>query len=121
MGLYTSGLSLAPLTDVIGCLLWPTPRVTESTMKARRPSLALVSRKRSHGWDMVEALWDAAHTHHQVWPGIIHPGEIAVGHVIAPQWWEWLMGFPLGWTDLDVSETPPQVAELVGRMIMEVP
>ena len=23
-----------------------------------------------------------------------------------PTWVEWLMGFPLGWTDLDVSETP---------------
>jgi len=23
-----------------------------------------------------------------------------------PRWVEWLMGFPLGWTDLDASETP---------------
>ncbi len=23
-----------------------------------------------------------------------------------PQWVEWLMGFPLGWTDLEDSETP---------------
>ena len=29
----------------------------------------------------------------------------AVGK-LNPTWVEWLMGFPLGWTDLDVSETP---------------
>lgn len=23
-----------------------------------------------------------------------------------PTWVEWLMGFPLGWTDLELSETP---------------
>ena len=23
-----------------------------------------------------------------------------------PTWVEWLMGFPLGWTDLNASETP---------------
>jgi len=36
--------------------------------------------------------------------------EVAArGEVIGqlnPQWVEWLMGFPLGWTDLEGSETP---------------
>jgi hypothetical protein len=27
------------------------------------------------------------------------------GH-LNPQWVEWLMGFPIGWTDLNNSETP---------------
>jgi hypothetical protein len=27
------------------------------------------------------------------------------GH-LNPQWVEWLMGFPIGWTDLKHSETP---------------
>jgi hypothetical protein len=28
------------------------------------------------------------------------------GGQLNPRWVEWLMGFPLGWTDLRVSETP---------------
>ena len=30
----------------------------------------------------------------------------AVGGQLNPTWVEWLMGFPLGWTDLNASETP---------------
>ena len=29
-----------------------------------------------------------------------------VGGQLNPTWVEWLMGFPIGWTDLDASETP---------------
>jgi hypothetical protein len=29
----------------------------------------------------------------------------AVGGALNPTWVEWLMGFPLGWTDLGASET----------------
>lgn len=28
------------------------------------------------------------------------------GGQLNPTWVEWLMGFPLGWTDLSASETP---------------
>lgn len=28
------------------------------------------------------------------------------GGQLNPMWVEWLMGFPLGWTDLNASETP---------------
>lgn len=31
--------------------------------------------------------------------------EVANGGRLNPRWVEWLMGFPLGWTDLDASET----------------
>lgn len=34
----------------------------------------------------------------------VHPGG-ATGGKLNPTWVEWLMGFPLGWTDLDASET----------------
>lgn len=30
----------------------------------------------------------------------------AVGGLLNPTWVEWLMGFPIGWTDLSASETP---------------
>lgn len=29
-----------------------------------------------------------------------------IGGQLNPMWVEWLMGFPIGWTDLSVSETP---------------
>lgn len=32
--------------------------------------------------------------------------QTTVGGQLNPTWVEWLMGFPLGWTDLDASETP---------------
>jgi hypothetical protein len=32
--------------------------------------------------------------------------ESASGGSLNPTWVEWLMGFPLGWTALDASETP---------------
>ena len=31
--------------------------------------------------------------------------QTAVGGQLNPQWVEWLMGFPVGWTDCEVSET----------------
>ena len=41
-------------------------------------------------------------------PGVNHAlklGQVAGGQ-LNPEWVEWLMGFPLGWTDLELSETP---------------
>lgn len=32
--------------------------------------------------------------------------DVTVGGQLNPTWVEWLMGFPLGWTDLGASETP---------------
>lgn len=32
--------------------------------------------------------------------------QTTVGGQLNPTWVEWLMGFPIGWTDLDASETP---------------
>ena len=35
-----------------------------------------------------------------------HAYDRAAGGQLNPTWVEWLMGFPLGWTDLEPSETP---------------
>jgi len=32
--------------------------------------------------------------------------EKGISGQLSPTWVEWLMGFPLGWTDLEPSETP---------------
>lgn len=32
--------------------------------------------------------------------------DVVVGGQLNPSWVEWLMGFPIGWTDLNASETP---------------
>lgn len=32
--------------------------------------------------------------------------QTAVGGKLNPMWVEWLMGFPIGWTDLEASGTP---------------
>jgi site-specific DNA-cytosine methylase len=46
----------------------------------------------------------------------------AAGGSLNPTWVEWLMGFPLGWTDLDRSlgnALVPQIAEWIGHRILE--
>lgn len=85
--------------------LWPTPRCTEARMKPRAPIPALLDGTRSHGWDLCEALWDAALTHNREWPGMVAPGEITEGGMPNPRYWEWLMGWPIGWTDVTQSAT----------------
>ncbi|MGB1142082.1 MAG: hypothetical protein ACPG1A_14365 [Halioglobus sp.] len=34
------------------------------------------------------------------------PLNSVAGGGLNPQWVEWLMGFPIGWTDCEVSATP---------------
>ena len=67
--------------------MWPTLRaskamsdvITEGADPDRYPNLETVVKKRD--------------------PSV-------VGGALNPPWVEWLMGFPLGWTDLDHSATP---------------
>jgi len=92
-------------TDENGHGLWPTPRCTEARMKPRAPIASLLDGTRSHGWDLCEALWDAALTHNREWPGMVAPGEITEGGMPNPRYWEWLMGWPIGWTDVTQSAT----------------
>ncbi len=40
------------------------------------------------------------------WDGLQSHGVNVVSGQLNPTWVEWLMGFPLGWTDLEDSETP---------------
>lgn len=36
-----------------------------------------------------------------------------------PRWVEWLMGFPVGWLELSEMPSVPQIAEWIGRRILE--
>lgn len=42
----------------------------------------------------------------QLGRAVFKDGTAAGGGALNPTWVEWLMGFPLGWTALDASETP---------------
>ena len=43
------------------------------------------------------------------WDGLLRSIECSprgrIGY-LNPEWIEWLMGYPIGWTELDASETP---------------
>ncbi len=66
--------------------MWPTPTVGDS--KGRRTSKR-AKELYSAGPTLLEKVW----------------GD-RPGGKLNPQWVEWLMGFPIGWTDLEPSETP---------------
>ncbi len=65
------------------CSFWPTPLASDADKGGLRPWAA---RKRL----------DSGH--------MIHLNE-AIGGPTNPEWEEWLMGFPAGWTDVEPSAT----------------
>ncbi len=69
--------------------LWPTPTSRDYRSQHAPESEAFKNRlKHSRGVNLVEETQRRGHT-----------GQLN------PTWVEWLMGFPLGWTDLEDSET----------------
>ena len=120
------------LTNGSASSLWPTPT---AVMRPMEGNVRLYRAKIEAG-EMTEAeaeailgksVWKAqgklpekwrtptaadAYTHSmkssQQKPGSRHSLNLpsAVGGKLNPTWVEWLMGFPLGWTDLEDSETP---------------
>ena len=81
----------APLTDETAFLLLPTPTANEggrnksaSSGAKIRPSLGMMAKHN---------LWPDLS---QIDPSIVKPGPLA------PEFVEWLQGFPIGWTDCDV-------------------
>lgn len=79
---------------------WPTPKSSVSG-----PDFARAGRARSGGHDLATAV--------AIKNGATGPGARATkdgsrkpGGQLNPTWVEWLMGFPIGWTDLGPSETP---------------
>ena len=68
-----------PLTGAIGLSSWPTPTARDWKGPSGRSIKGLER-------DL--------------------PAAVGNGGRLNPAWIEWLMGFPAGWTDLNVSETP---------------
>ena len=114
--------TLAPLTDATEYGLWPTPTANGSNQCSVQAGLKEAERLHPQGrwtlWSQVAA--EVVHGS-RMWPtpdasphkyrltgnsqqskslNGIHGGKLN------PTWVEWLMGFPLEWTDLKPSETP---------------
>ena len=82
--------------------MWPTPSASDCGRTSINPHLTRNGTIRHIGknggqsyarLDAVAAMFPT-------------PMQTEVGGQLNPEWVEWLMGFPLGWTDLNVSETP---------------
>ncbi len=121
-GLMRSGIAyrLPPLVRLIGeieCGSWPTPTPTgmERSSKHTRPFGSLKDAAKmfptptSTDWKRVPM------TEYYAWKPITHgtPDTCAQaacratnGGSLNPTWVEWLMGFPLGWTDCSPSAMP---------------
>ena len=90
-------------------VLWPTPRVGGVDGGANSRKAA----KARGAWPTMTAR--DARTFKGTVPPPNHTGGLSLGQTIGdpqvsgalnPMWIEWLMGFPLGWTDLEPSATP---------------
>ena len=95
---------LVRLTVGIESSLWRTPSATDGTHggpNARDSRGGLHLTAQVHRWPTPRAfMWKDSTTDR----GKSNLGEV-VGGLLNPTWVEWLMGFPLGWTDLEASET----------------
>jgi len=82
---------------------WPTPRVS----MANGPSQAEIDAGNPRGrLETAVAISEMMPTPTaNRWDGLQSHGVNVVSGQLNPTWVEWLMGFPLGWTDLDASGT----------------
>jgi hypothetical protein len=116
-----------PITDMREAKMWPTPRATERMAYHESPSPSMI--KGTHGWNLNAAVTDAeSENPNRMWPtptardykGGRKPETLeAKGRkpsnslpdtlnslnkttgALNPEWVEWLMGYPIGWTDLN--------------------
>jgi hypothetical protein len=87
--------------------LWPTPTARLGNDKRGMPSPALAADRYAAGrrnLDDAVTLWPTPTASRR--DGLQSHGRNVITGQLNPTWVEWLMGFPLGWTDLEASETP---------------
>jgi phage-related protein len=83
--------------------MWPTPKSSPSG-----PDYARMSRPSSGGDDLATAVAreNLPTPTANRWDGLQSHGKNVVTGQLNPTWVEWLMGFPIGWTDCEPLETP---------------
>ena len=119
---------LVPLTDVIGCGLWPTPSASKTTLSGELVNVDGTpwdGRSKPHsqstGKPVTSALADAvkmrptpnARDHKDSGPNTNYAALAAksklagvAGGSLNPQWVSWLMGYPVDWCDLPDESLP---------------
>jgi len=98
------GLNLAETVQAVTRNLFPTSKASDGERGGRGELLALVRGKKTRQLWGTPTAHPRTHTPRQVNNGIQLANQ--VGGALNPPWVEWLMGFPIGWTDLGDSETP---------------
>jgi hypothetical protein len=120
-GTYANG-TLSPLPTLVLLTegsesgLWPTPTAGDANGSGSRNT---ATSKAHSGISLTDAvLGDGGRGRLLPTPNTVDakggtrngPGQTQLCHLVGgrlnPQWVEWLMGFPIGWTDCDASETP---------------
>lgn len=101
--------------DAIGSLLWPTPRATDHKGGHGKTGNRTEMASRMAGWTLPEAVktwatpqardWKSGKSSAETYAGNSRPlseqvGLAEDGGQLNPQWVEWLMGWPVGWTEL---------------------
>lgn len=102
-----------PPIDGIGASFWPTPTARDHKGANSLQHLTRQGHKKNHTGQLANAvrLYPTPKAQNCRGNGEKH-GEggpsldVVVGGQLNPTWVEWLMGFPIGWTDLKDSETP---------------
>lgn len=113
--LYFRLVPSTPRTDVTGALLWPTPAARDYKGSNSMEHLTRESGNGNHRDQLAKAVkfWptpvasDANGTHGGNMHGSLRTAVSLSGErgLLNPTWVEWLMGFPIGWTELNASET----------------
>jgi len=121
-GMMRSGIAyrlppLVRLTDETGFGLWLTPKASDTSTGEKNETFLTRMGDRT---DRCAQSLSAQVNNPKTWPTPTGCGNYnrkgasktsgdglatAVGGTLNPTWVEWLMGFPIGWTDLNHSET----------------
>ena len=116
-----------PRTDETESGLWATPQAMDSLTPKQEEGLTHEITESRKGWTNFANLKEQAVYGKKMWPTpqtgshneaahnamsgdwktkFCEVAQIPTTGQLNPNWVEWLMGFPVGWTDLSASETP---------------
>ena len=93
-----------PRTGATDAQLWPTATtdsVSQRTKRYKQGGLPLAMAVKMWPTPKAQNSRGSGEKHGDGGPSL----DVVVGGQLNPTWVEWLMGFPLGWTDLNASET----------------